>query len=150
MGCIVAMCRPECAIHFALSITGKGDVRSPECEGDPKEDDWDRPDEDGYTKEVTSPEAVLVLVATKAKQDSNDILVTSIGWANTATINIVYVLQMMGRDDIPVGLGDVLAIGQADPSFTLIGDCKYRQAIPRCSGGFLDSDTLWFCSLLAS
>ncbi|KAF5946185.1 hypothetical protein HYC85_016413 [Camellia sinensis] len=204
---------------------------------------------DGYTKEVTSPEAVLVLVATKAKQDSNvdsllnnffieaswrkmgkyllleiysclvlysvqlvinlpeqtgrfdiatqfpyvstrflnketgkayflallyllklpveltdlkgnysviseyrhvGILVTSIGWANTATINIVYVLQMMGRDDIPVGLGDVLAIGQADPSFTLIGDCKYRQAIPRCSGGFLDSDTLWFCSLLAS
>ncbi|GMP60641.1 hypothetical protein CsSME_00023414 [Camellia sinensis var. sinensis] len=82
--------------------------------------------------------------------DLKDILVTSIGWANTATINIVYVLQMMGRDDIPVGLGDVLAIGQADPSFTLIGDCKYRQAIPRCSGGFLDSDTLWFCSLLAS
>ncbi|KAI8022712.1 Pyrimidine-specific ribonucleoside hydrolase RihA [Camellia lanceoleosa] len=137
--------------------------------------------EDGYTKEVTGPEAVLVLVATTAKQDSNvdilklgepvifdmdmspvdflallyllklpveltdlkGILVTSIGWANTATINIAYdELHMMARDDIPVGLGDVLAIGQADPSFTLIGDCKYRQAMPHCSGGFLDSDTL--------
>lgn len=49
----------------------------------------------------------------------------------------------MGRDDIPVGLGDVFAIGQAEPSFPSLGDCKYKKAIPLGGGGFLDSDTLY-------
>lgn len=75
------------------------------------------------------------------------IFVTATGWANAATINIVYdVLHMMGRDDIPVGLGDVFATGQANPSFPPIGDCKYSQAIPLGRGGFLDSDTLYGCA----
>ncbi|XP_052176489.1 nucleoside hydrolase 3-like isoform X2 [Diospyros lotus] len=181
--------------------------------------------EDGYTKEVTGPEAVQVRVATKAKQDSSvdgllnitfyrsflsvinspeqsgrfsiatqfpyyeevmfrpdfgtrklgrpvifdmdmspgdflalfyllklpvevidlkGILVTPTGWANAATINIIYdVLHMMGRDDIPVGLGDAFAIGETNPFFPAIGGCKYSQAIPYGSGGFLDSDTLY-------
>ncbi|KAA8545046.1 hypothetical protein F0562_019855 [Nyssa sinensis] len=181
--------------------------------------------EDGYTKEVTGPEAVRVLVATEAKYtpeinrflnrkfyknfldvinqpeqsgkfnittqfpyykevtykpefgkskkgkpvifdmdmstgdflalfyllklpveliDLKGILVTSTGWANEATIDVIYdVLHMMGRDDIPVGMGDVFAIGQANPSFPPTGDCKYNKAIPLGGGGFLDSDTLY-------
>lgn len=50
---------------------------------------------------------------------------------------------MMGRDDIPVGLGDVFAIGQKEQTFPLFGDCKYRKAIPLGGGGLLDSDTLY-------
>ncbi|XP_059648585.1 nucleoside hydrolase 3-like [Cornus florida] len=76
--------------------------------------------------------------------DLKGILVTSTGWANGATIDVIYdVLHMMNRDDIPVGLGDVFATGQTDPSFPSIGDCKYSKAIPYGSGGFLDSDTLY-------
>ncbi|KAK4405632.1 Pyrimidine-specific ribonucleoside hydrolase RihA [Sesamum angolense] len=47
------------------------------------------------------------------------ILVTPTGWANAATIDVVYdLLHMMGRDDV-------------------------HRAIPYGSGGFLDSDTLY-------
>ncbi|PKA60895.1 Uridine nucleosidase 1 [Apostasia shenzhenica] len=70
--------------------------------------------------------------------DLKAILVTCTGWANAATIDIIYdVLHMMGRDDIPVGLGNPTAIG------TPILGCKYVQAIPHGSGGFIDSDTLY-------
>ncbi|KAF8394486.1 hypothetical protein HHK36_020694 [Tetracentron sinense] len=181
--------------------------------------------EDGYTKEVTAPEAVRVLVATQAKpnQDTSSpldkefftsfldvlnlpqqtgrfnlltefpyykevihkpdfgtkklgksvvfdmdmsigdflaliyllkvpvevinlkgILVSATGWANAATIDVIYdVLHMMGRDDIPVGLGNIYALGQQDPSLPYVGDCKYIKAIPHGGGGFLDSDTLY-------
>ncbi|KAL5701544.1 Nucleoside hydrolase 3 [Ranunculus cassubicifolius] len=181
--------------------------------------------EDGYTKEVTGPEGVRVLVATKAKPnkdvnskldrefyesflnvlnsprhtgrfnmttqfpyykettykpdfgkkklgkplvfdmdmsagdflaliyllkvpveviDLKGILVTATGWTNAAAIDIVYdVLHMMGRDDIPVGRGEVFAMGQPNPSFSAVGDCKYIKAIPHGSGGQLDSDTLY-------
>ncbi|XWS58257.1 hypothetical protein CRYUN_Cryun08bG0018400 [Craigia yunnanensis] len=72
------------------------------------------------------------------------ILISSTGWATPATIDVVYdVLHMMGRDDIPVGLGEAFAVGQANPAFTAIGDCKYSKAIPHGSGGYLDSDTLY-------
>lgn len=60
------------------------------------------------------------------------------GWADTATIDIIYdVLHMMGRDDIMVGLGSVTALG------TPILGCKYVKAIPKGSGGLIDSDTLF-------
>ncbi|GAV63372.1 IU_nuc_hydro domain-containing protein [Cephalotus follicularis] len=180
---------------------------------------------DGYTEEVTGPEAVHVLVATKAKpnQDTGNLLdreffknfldvlnhpqnsgrfnftkqfpyykevfykpdfgtkklgkpvvfdmdmsagdflalfyllkvpvevinlkaiiVSPTGWANAATIDVVYdLLHMMGRDDIPVGLGDVFAMNQSDPKLSAVGDCNYFKAIPHGSGGFLDSDTLY-------
>ncbi|KAF9678091.1 hypothetical protein SADUNF_Sadunf08G0175800 [Salix dunnii] len=72
------------------------------------------------------------------------IIVSPIGWANAASIDIVYdLLHMMGRDDIPVGLGDVFAMNQSDPIFSAVGDCKYLKAIPHGSGGILDSDTLY-------
>ncbi|KAL2464091.1 inosine-uridine preferring nucleoside hydrolase family protein [Forsythia ovata] len=72
------------------------------------------------------------------------ILVSPNGWANAATIDIIYdLLHMMGRDDIPVGLGDMFALNQSDPLFPAVGDCKYNKAIPHGSGGFLDSDTLY-------
>ncbi|CAI9118672.1 OLC1v1020268C1 [Oldenlandia corymbosa var. corymbosa] len=72
------------------------------------------------------------------------ILITPTGWANAATVDVVYdLLHMMGRDDIPVGLGNVFATNQSDPVFPPVGDCKYRKAIPHGSGGFLDSDTLY-------
>ncbi|KAF5465571.1 hypothetical protein F2P56_015562 [Juglans regia] len=181
--------------------------------------------QDGYTAEVTGPEAVRVLVATKAKpsQETNSLLdtefyksflstlnrpqhtgrfsfrsqfpyykevlykpdfgsktlgkpvvfdmdmsagdflalfyllkvpvevinlkaiiVSPTGWANAATIDVIYdLLHMMGRDDIQVGLGDLFAMNQSDPSFSAVGDCKYIKAIPHGSGGFLDSDTLY-------
>ncbi|XWS13982.1 hypothetical protein CRYUN_Cryun36dG0085000 [Craigia yunnanensis] len=72
------------------------------------------------------------------------ILVSPTGWANAATIDIIYdLLHMMGRDDVPVGLGDVFAMNQSDKVFPPVGDCKYAKAIPHGSGGFLDSDTLY-------
>ncbi|KAL2534574.1 inosine-uridine preferring nucleoside hydrolase family protein [Abeliophyllum distichum] len=72
------------------------------------------------------------------------ILVSPNGWANAATIDIIYdLLHMMGRDDIPVGLGDMFALNQSDPLLPAVGDCKYNKAIPHGSGGFLDSDTLY-------
>ncbi|XP_047320434.1 uncharacterized protein LOC124924437 [Impatiens glandulifera] len=72
------------------------------------------------------------------------ILVSATGWANAATIDVIYdLLHMMGRDDIPVGLGDVLPMNQSDSVFSAVGDCKYTQAIPNGNGGFLDSDTLY-------
>ncbi|CAI9779793.1 unnamed protein product [Fraxinus pennsylvanica] len=72
------------------------------------------------------------------------VLVSPNGWANAATIDVVYdLLHMMGRDDIPVGLGDMFALNQSDPLSSGVGDCKYIKAIPHGSGGFLDSDTLY-------
>ncbi|KAM3265741.1 hypothetical protein P3L10_002735 [Capsicum annuum] len=72
------------------------------------------------------------------------IIVSPTGWANAATIDSVYdLLHMMGRDDIPVGLGEVSAMNQSDPVFSAVGDCKYNKVIPQGSGGFLDSDTLY-------
>ncbi|CAN4113531.1 unnamed protein product [Withania somnifera] len=72
------------------------------------------------------------------------IIVSPTGWANAATIDSVYdLLHMMGRDDIPVGLGDVFAMNQSDPVLSAVGDCKYNKVIPQGSGGFLDSDTLY-------
>ncbi|XP_026665801.2 uncharacterized protein LOC103721032 [Phoenix dactylifera] len=70
--------------------------------------------------------------------DLKGILVSGNGWANAATIDVIYdVLHMMGRDDILVGLGNVTALGT--PSL----GCKYVKAIPQGSGGLLDSDTLY-------
>ncbi|CAK9180892.1 unnamed protein product [Ilex paraguariensis] len=72
------------------------------------------------------------------------ILVSPTGWANAATIDVIYdLLHMMGRDDIPVGLGDVFAMNQTDPLLVGVGDCKYSKAIPHGGGGLLDSDTLY-------
>ncbi|KAL3505811.1 hypothetical protein ACH5RR_031193 [Cinchona calisaya] len=72
------------------------------------------------------------------------VLVTPTGWADAATIDAVYdLLHMMGRDDIPVGLGSMFAQNQSDPIFSAVGNCKYNKAIPHGSGGFLDSDTLY-------
>ncbi|GAB4851205.1 Nucleoside hydrolase 3, variant 2 [Ancistrocladus abbreviatus] len=76
--------------------------------------------------------------------DIKAILVTPTGWASAATIDVVYdLLHMMGRDDIPVGLGDVFAMNQTDPIYSVVGDCKYIKAIPHGSGGLIDSDTLY-------
>ncbi|KAL3648896.1 hypothetical protein CASFOL_005299 [Castilleja foliolosa] len=72
------------------------------------------------------------------------IIVTPTGWANAATIDVIYdLLHMMCRDDIPVGLGDYFALNQTYPNYPAIGACNYSQAIPQGSGGFLDSDTLY-------
>ena len=66
------------------------------------------------------------------------------GWTNAATIDSIYdLLHMMGRDDIPVGLGDVFAMNESDPIFGGVWECKYIKAIPHGSGGLLDSDTLY-------
>ncbi|XP_029129010.1 uncharacterized protein LOC109807402, partial [Cajanus cajan] len=76
--------------------------------------------------------------------DLKAIIVSPTGWASSATIDIIYdILHMMGRDDIPVGLGDVFATNQSDPIFSAVGECKYVKAIPHGSGGLLDSDTLY-------
>ncbi|KAH1102612.1 hypothetical protein GYH30_036921 [Glycine max] len=72
------------------------------------------------------------------------IIVSPTGWANAATIDVIYdLLHMMGRDDIPVGLGDFFPMNQSDPIFPTAGNCKYVKAIPHGNGGFLDSDTLY-------
>ncbi|XP_073302484.1 nucleoside hydrolase 4-like isoform X6 [Primulina huaijiensis] len=72
------------------------------------------------------------------------ILVTPTGWANAATIDVIYdLLHMMGRDDVPIGLGDMFPLNQSDHIFSAVGGCNYNRAIPHGSGGFLDSDTLY-------
>lgn len=72
------------------------------------------------------------------------ILVTPTGWANAATIDVIYdLLHMMGRDDILVGLGDSFGLNQSYPNDPNTGNCKYSKAIPNGSGGLLDSDTLF-------
>ncbi|GKC62234.1 putative inosine/uridine-preferring nucleoside hydrolase domain, ribonucleoside hydrolase, partial [Tanacetum coccineum] len=72
------------------------------------------------------------------------ILVTPTGWANAATIDVIYdLLHMMGRDDIIVGLGDSFGLNQSYPNDPSVGNCKYSKAIQHGSGGFLDSDTLF-------
>ncbi|XP_024996828.1 uncharacterized protein LOC112529702 [Cynara cardunculus var. scolymus] len=72
------------------------------------------------------------------------VLVTGTGWANAATIDVVYdLLHMMGRDDIVVGLGDSFGLNQSYPNNPNVGDCKYSEAIPHGNGGRLDSDTLY-------
>lgn len=72
------------------------------------------------------------------------IFITPTGWANPATIDVVYdLLHMMGRDDIPVGLGDVFGLNQSDATDSNVGYCKYTKAMPHGAGGFLDSDTLY-------
>lgn len=76
--------------------------------------------------------------------DLKAVIVSPSGWAHAATIDVVYdLLHMMGRDDIPVVLGDIFAINQTDRYSSLVGDCKYSKAIPHGSGGFLDADTLF-------
>ncbi|KAL1188579.1 Nucleoside hydrolase 3 [Cardamine amara subsp. amara] len=78
------------------------------------------------------------------KIDLKAIIVSPTGWANAATIDVVYdLLHMMGRDDIPVGLGDMFPLNYSDAIFPSVGDCKYIKAIPQGCGGFLDSDTLY-------
>uniref|UniRef100_A0A0D3G7I3 Inosine/uridine-preferring nucleoside hydrolase domain-containing protein n=1 Tax=Oryza barthii TaxID=65489 RepID=A0A0D3G7I3_9ORYZ len=70
--------------------------------------------------------------------DLKAVLVNGNGWANIASIDIVYdILHMMGRDDIPVGLGNTTALG-----IPTLG-CNNSYAIPHGSGGFIDSDTLY-------
>ncbi|KAI3692296.1 hypothetical protein L6452_32110 [Arctium lappa] len=72
------------------------------------------------------------------------ILVTGSGWADAATIDVVYdLLHMMGRDDIVVGLGDSFGLNQSYPNNPNVGNCKYSKAIPHGNGGRLDSDTLY-------
>lgn len=76
--------------------------------------------------------------------DLKAITVSANGWSNAATIDIVYdVLHMMGRDDIPVGLGEFFAIGEAYLPSQSTGNCRYRQSIPNGAGGLLDSDNLF-------
>ncbi|RLN00782.1 hypothetical protein C2845_PM06G22090 [Panicum miliaceum] len=70
--------------------------------------------------------------------DVKGILVSGNGWANVASIDIIYdILHMMGRDDIPVGRGNTTALGT--PSL----GCHYVSIIPQGSGGLIDSDTLY-------
>ncbi|KAK9088468.1 hypothetical protein Scep_027550 [Stephania cephalantha] len=83
--------------------------------------------------------------------DLKGILISATGWANAATIDVVYdILHMMGRDDIPVGRGEVFAIGRANPSFHHCWHRKYIKAIPHGVGGFRTRYTLWTCSKFAS
>ncbi|CAD5171795.1 unnamed protein product [Musa acuminata subsp. malaccensis] len=81
---------------------------------------------------------IYLLKAPLEMIDLKGILVSGNGWATAATIDVVYdILHMMGRDDIPVGLGHVNALG------TPTLGCKYVKAVPHGSGGLLDSDTLF-------
>lgn len=72
------------------------------------------------------------------------IQITGNGWATSVTVDVVYdILHMMGCDDIPVGLGNVYAVGQAHSFYPAIRNCMYSKAMPQGSGGFLVSGTLY-------
>ncbi|KAI5018389.1 hypothetical protein ZWY2020_043277 [Hordeum vulgare] len=73
------------------------------------------------------------------------VLVNGNGWANIASIDIVYdILHMMGRDDIPVGLGNTTAMG--NPTL----GCNNVYAILQGSGGYIDLiyQVVWTARLL--
>ncbi|TVU19335.1 hypothetical protein EJB05_35479, partial [Eragrostis curvula] len=81
---------------------------------------------------------IYLLKAPTEEVDLKGILVSGNGWANVASIDIIYdILHMMGRDDIPVGRGNTTALG------TPTLGCKYVCFIPQGSGGLIDSDTLY-------
>ncbi|XP_066361915.1 nucleoside hydrolase 3-like isoform X1 [Miscanthus floridulus] len=81
---------------------------------------------------------IYLLKAPTEVIDLKGILVSGNGWANVASIDIIYdILHMMGHDDIPVGRGNTTAIGT--PSL----GCEYVSIIPQGSGGLIDSDTLY-------
>ncbi|KAF8719794.1 hypothetical protein HU200_024551 [Digitaria exilis] len=81
---------------------------------------------------------IYLLKAPIEVMDLKGVLVSGNGWANVASIDIVYdILHMMGRDDIPVGRGNTTALG------TPTLGCNYFSIIPQGSGGFIDSDTLY-------
>lgn len=81
---------------------------------------------------------IYLLKAPREVIDVKGVLVNGNGWANIASIDIVYdILHMIGRDDIPVGLGNTTAMG--NPTL----GCNNAYAIPLGSGGFIDSDTLY-------
>ncbi|KAI4304120.1 hypothetical protein MLD38_039674 [Melastoma candidum] len=100
-----------------------------------------------FDMDMSAGDFIVLLYLLKVPLEEIDlkaIMVTPTGWANAASIDIVYdILHMMGRDDIPVGLGDMFPVNQSDVVFPVVGDCKYVQAIAHGSGGFLDSDTLF-------
>ncbi|KXG21977.1 hypothetical protein SORBI_3009G134300 [Sorghum bicolor] len=81
---------------------------------------------------------IYLLKAPPEVIDLKGILVSGNGWANVASIDIIYdILHMMGHDDIPVGRGNTTALGT--PSL----GCEYVSIIPQGSGGLIDSDTLY-------
>ncbi|CAM0955554.1 unnamed protein product [Alopecurus aequalis] len=81
---------------------------------------------------------IYLLKAPREVIDLKGVLVNGNGWADIASIDIVYdILHMMGRDDIPVGLGNTTALDT--PTY----GCTNAYAIPLGSGGFIDSDTLY-------
>ncbi|PNT71279.1 hypothetical protein BRADI_2g25630v3 [Brachypodium distachyon] len=81
---------------------------------------------------------IYLLKAPRELIDLKGILVNGNGWANIASIDIVYdILHMMGRDDISVGRGNTTAMD------TPTLGCNNSYAIPQGSGGFIDSDTLY-------
>ncbi|KAK1696700.1 hypothetical protein QYE76_013397 [Lolium multiflorum] len=81
---------------------------------------------------------IYLLKAPREVINLKGVLVNGNGWANIASIDVVYdILHMMGRDDIPVGLGNTTAWG------TPTLGCTNDYAIPIGSGGFIDSDTLY-------
>uniref|UniRef100_A0A452Z3G7 Inosine/uridine-preferring nucleoside hydrolase domain-containing protein n=1 Tax=Aegilops tauschii subsp. strangulata TaxID=200361 RepID=A0A452Z3G7_AEGTS len=94
-----------------------------------------------FDMDMSPGDFLALLCLLKAPMEAIDlrgILVSGNGWANPATVDVIYdVLHMMGRDDIPVGLGKITALGAPD-----LG-CEYVKAIPHGSGGFLDTDTLF-------
>ncbi|CAL5094879.1 unnamed protein product [Urochloa decumbens] len=94
-----------------------------------------------FDMDMSPGDFVSLIYLLKGPRDVIDlkaVLVNGNGWANSASIDIVYdVLHMMGRDDIPVGLGNTTALG--NPTL----GCKNSYAIPHGSGGFIDSDTLY-------
>ncbi|CAN1130542.1 Nucleoside hydrolase 3 [Linum perenne] len=101
-----------------------------------------------FDMDMSPGDFLALLYLLKAPVDVIDlkaIIVSPTGWANAATIDVIYdFLHMMGRDDIPVGLGELIAANQSDPMFPQsVGCCKYVNVIPQGSGGFLDSDTLY-------
>uniref|UniRef100_A0ACD5U396 Uncharacterized protein n=1 Tax=Avena sativa TaxID=4498 RepID=A0ACD5U396_AVESA len=94
-----------------------------------------------FDMDMSPGDFIALLFLLKAPIEAIDlrgVLVSGNGWANPATIDIIYdVLHMMGRDDILVGLGNITALGAPD-----LG-CEYVKAIPHGSGGSLDTDTLF-------
>jgi len=100
-----------------------------------------------FNMDMSPGDFIALLCILKANIDVIDlkgILVSGNGWSNPATIDVIYdVLHMMGRDDIPVGLGSITALGAPE-----LG-CEYVKVIPHGSGGGLDTDTFWTSSDVA-
>ncbi|KAJ8565921.1 hypothetical protein K7X08_008497 [Anisodus acutangulus] len=98
--------------------------------------------QDGYTKEVTGPGGVPVLVAVRAKPNQNTSSLLD-GELFATFLDVLNQRENAGIFNFSSHDFLITEKNSTNQISGATGDCKYNKAIPQGSGGFLDSDTLY-------